>query len=68
MRLSTNPSTSTDLQMDYDTRDHLFRSAGIIGNVNRGPIIGGISYFFTRRSAIEFQQSNAWVDQLRQTD
>ena len=53
MRLSTSPSTSTDVQMDYDTRDHLFRSAGIIGNVNRGQFVGGISYFFTRRSAIE---------------
>ena len=39
--------------MDYDTRDHLFRSAGVIGNVNRGQFVGGISYFFTRRSAIE---------------
>ena len=39
--------------MDYDTRDHLFRSAGIIGNVNRGQFVGGISYFFTHRSAIE---------------
>ena len=53
MRLSTSPSTSTDVQMDYDTRDHLFRSAGVIGNVSRGPFVGGISYFFTRRSVIE---------------
>ncbi len=53
MRFSTTPSTSTDIQMDYDTRDHLFRSAGIIGNVNRGQFVGGISYFFTRRSVIE---------------
>jgi len=53
MRFSTTPSTSTDIQMDYDTRDHLFRSAGVIGNVNRGQFVGGISYFFTRRSVIE---------------
>ncbi len=53
MRFSTTPSTSTDIQMDYDTRDHLFRSAGIIGNVNRGQFVGGISYFFTRHSVIE---------------
>jgi LPS-assembly protein len=53
MRLSTSPSTSTDFEVDYDTRDHLFRSAGIIGNLNRGQFNGGISYFFTRRSAIE---------------
>lgn len=53
MRFSTTPSTSTDIQMDYDTRDHQFRSAGIIGNVNRGQFFGGIAYFFTHRSAIE---------------
>jgi len=53
MRVSTSASTSTDLQVDYDTRDHLFRSAGIIGSVNRGQVVGGISYFLTSRSAIE---------------
>ncbi len=53
MRISASASTSTDVQVDYDTRDHLFRSAGIIGNANRGLFIGGISYFFTRSSAIE---------------
>jgi LPS-assembly protein len=53
MRVSTSPSTSTDIQMDYDTRDHLFRSAGIIGNANRGFFTGGVSYFFTKSSAIE---------------
>jgi len=52
MRFSTTPSTSTDFQLDYDTRDHFFRSAGIIGNVNRGQVGGGISYFFTRRTTI----------------
>jgi LPS-assembly protein len=53
MRLATSPSTSEDIEVDYDTRDHLFRSAGVIGNANRGQFTGGISYFFTRRSAIE---------------
>jgi LPS-assembly protein len=53
MRFSTTASTSTDLEVDYDTRDHLFRSAGVIGNANRGQFVGGVSYFFTRRSAIE---------------
>ncbi|MBI2149614.1 MAG: LPS assembly protein LptD, partial [Acidobacteria bacterium] len=53
MRVSTSASTSTDVQVDYDARDRLFRSAGIIGNVNRGQFLGGISYFFTRRSAIQ---------------
>ncbi len=53
MRLSTSASTSTDFEVDYDARDHRFSSAGIIGNANRGQFGGGISYFFTRRSAIE---------------
>jgi hypothetical protein len=53
MRLSTSASTSTDLQIDYDTRDRLFRSAGIIGNLTHGQFLGGVSYFFTRRSAIQ---------------
>jgi LPS-assembly protein len=53
MRVSTTASTSADLEVDYDTRDHLFRSAGIVGNANRGQLTGGVSYFFTRRSPIE---------------
>ena len=53
MRVSTTASTSTELQVDYDTRDHLFRSAGVSGGMNRGQFSGGISYFLTRRSAIQ---------------
>src|SRR5262249_26287401 len=53
MRLSTSASSSTDVEVDYDPRDHRFQSAGIIGNANRGQFGGGISYFFTRRSTIE---------------
>jgi LPS-assembly protein len=53
MRISTSAYTSMDLQVDYDTRDKLFRSAGIIGGVNRGQMIGSISYFFVRRSPIQ---------------
>ena len=53
MRFSTTANTSTDLEIDYDTRYRQFRSAGIIGTANRGQFSGGISYFFTRRSSIE---------------
>jgi LPS-assembly protein len=53
MRVSTSAYTSTDVEVDYDTRDHLFRSAGVVGNASRGQVVGGVSYFFTRRSAIE---------------
>jgi|SRR5262245_15475671 len=53
MRLSTSASSSTELEVDYDARDHRFSAAGIVGNLNRGQFGGGISYFFTRRSAIE---------------
>jgi LPS-assembly protein len=53
MRISTNAGVSTDVQVDYDTRDHLFRSAGIIGGISRGQAFGSGSYFFTRRSPIQ---------------
>lgn len=53
MRLSTTASSSTELQVDYDTRNRLFRSAGIIGGLNKGQAFGSVSYFFTRRSAIQ---------------
>jgi LPS-assembly protein len=53
MRISTSRTSSTDLQVDYDTRDHLFRSAGIIGELNRGQAFGRVAYFFTRRSTIQ---------------
>jgi LPS-assembly protein len=53
MRMSTSPNTSTDLQVDYDTQTHLFRSAGIIGGFNRGLTSGSISYFFVHSSPIQ---------------
>ena len=53
MRFSTSPNTSTDVQVDYDTESHLFRSAGIIGGLNRGQTSGSVSYFFVRRSPIQ---------------
>jgi len=53
MRLSTSASTSTDFEVDYDTRDHGFSSAGITGSAVHGQFNGAISYFFTKRSAIE---------------
>ena len=53
MRLATSPGTSEDIQIDYDTRDHLVRDVGIIGNANRGQFVGGLSYFFTHQSAVE---------------
>jgi LPS-assembly protein len=53
MRLATSPNTSEDVQIDYDTRDHVVRDVGIIGNANRGFFTGGLSYFFTHASTIE---------------
>jgi LPS-assembly protein len=52
MRLSTSPSTSTDLQVDYDTEKREFRSAGIIGGLDRAQTFANVAYYFTRRSAI----------------
>ncbi len=54
MRLSTSPSTSTDLQIDYDSERHRFESAGISGGVNRGQAFGNVAYFFRRNSPIQF--------------
>src|SRR5207302_937334 len=54
MRLSTSPSTSTDLQVDYDTERHRFESAGISGGVSRGQTSGNVAYFFRRSTAIQF--------------
>lgn len=62
MRLSTSAATSMDLQVDYDTRDRLFRSAGITGGASTEQFQGQISYFFTRRSAIQIPNN-----QLRAT-
>jgi LPS-assembly protein len=62
LRISTSPSTSTDIQVDYDTQRRVFRSAGIIGGVSHGQGFLNVAYFFTRRSPI--QQPN---NQLRGT-
>ncbi len=53
MRISTSPSTSTDLLVDYDTVRREFGSAGIMGGLNRGQAFGSIAYFFTRRSPVQ---------------
>jgi LPS-assembly protein len=53
VRISTTPQTSTDIQVDYDTVEHEFRSAGIIGEANRGPLFSAVSYFLIKRSGIE---------------
>jgi len=54
MRLSTTPSTSTDLQIDYDSERHRFESAGISGGLNHGQAFGSIAYYFRRNTAIQF--------------
>ena len=54
MRLSTTESSSTDLQIDYDSERHRFESAGISGGVNRGQGFANIAYFFRRNTSIQF--------------
>jgi LPS-assembly protein len=54
MRLSTSASTSTDLQLDYDTQRHELDGVGISGGVNRGIASGNIAYFFRSSSNIQF--------------
>ncbi len=53
MRLSTSQSTSTDVQVDYDTELHRFDGVGVSGGVNRGISSGNISYFFRSSSNIQ---------------
>jgi LPS-assembly protein len=50
LRIATTPQTSTDIQVDYDTIRDEFRSAGIIGYLNRGQAFSGIAYFFAKRT------------------
>lgn len=52
-RLATSPQTSTDIELDYDTKREEFRSAGIMGGLNRGPINSSLGYFFNKRTAIQ---------------
>ncbi len=54
MRLSTSASTSTDLQIDYDSERHRFESAGISGGVNYGQSFANVAYFFRRNTPIQF--------------
>jgi LPS-assembly protein len=54
MRLSTTESSSTDLQIDYDSERHRFESAGISGGLNRGQGFANIAYFFRRNTSIQF--------------
>jgi hypothetical protein len=53
VRIATSPSTSTDIEVDYDTKREEFRSAGILGNLGRGPFNTSIGYFFNKRSEIQ---------------
>ena len=53
LRIATTPQSSTDIQVNYDTNRKEFQSAGIIGELNHGPMFSGVSYFFTKRSAFE---------------
>jgi LPS-assembly protein len=52
-RIATTPQTSTDIQIDYDTKREEFRAAGILGNVNRGRFNTSVGYFFNKRSEIQ---------------
>ena len=54
MRVSTSPSTSTDVQIDYDSERHRFEGAGINGGLNHGQTSGSVSYFFRRGTSIQF--------------
>jgi LPS-assembly protein len=52
-RIATSPNTSTDIEVDYDAKRQEFRSAGIMGGLNRGPINSSLGYFFNKPTAIQ---------------
>jgi LPS-assembly protein len=53
IRIATTPQTSTDIEADYDTRLGEFRSAGVLGSLNRGLFGASIGYFFNKRTEIQ---------------
>jgi LPS-assembly protein len=53
MRIATTPTTSTDIEVDYDTQRKEFRSAGIMGGLNRGLFGSSVGYFFNKRTEIQ---------------
>src|SRR5262249_39073067 len=53
LRVATTPQTSVDVQVDYDKLHNDFRDVGVIGGLNRDSVFSGISYFFTKPTAIE---------------
>jgi LPS-assembly protein len=52
-RIATTPDTSTDIQVDYDSRRHEFRSAGIMGGVRKSFFNSSVGYFFNKRTEIQ---------------
>jgi len=53
LRIATTPATSTDVEVDYDGQRHEFRSAGIMGGVNRSRFNSSVGYFFNKRTEIQ---------------
>ena len=53
VKIATTTYTSTDIQVDYDTKREEFRAAGILGNMSRGRFNSSVGYFFNKRSEIQ---------------
>lgn len=53
LRIATTPQTSTDVQVDYDTQRHEFRSAGVMGGIRRSVFNSSVGYFFNKRTEIQ---------------
>jgi LPS-assembly protein len=53
VRVATTPSTSTDIEVDYDTYRHTFSSAGIMGGISKSQFGSTIGYFFNKRTEIQ---------------
>jgi LPS-assembly protein len=53
VRIATTPQTSTDIEVDYDTRRNEFSSAGIMGGLGHQAFNASVGYFFNKRNEIQ---------------
>jgi LPS-assembly protein len=53
LRIATTPDTSTDIQVDYDSKRREFRSAGIMGGIRKSVFNSSVGYFFNKGTEIQ---------------
>ena len=53
LRIATTPTTSTDIEVDYDTQRRQFSGAGVMGGLNKSQFGSSVGYFFNKRTEIQ---------------